>query len=135
MAALGSKMQSNGDNMEIAKFVLTAVGTFVSVSGLMFAVFQFWVKKREEKDAAFKASVKKDMEVERLLSRDEIQQERNERKESIERLAKRLEALERNIMDNLQQRMGNIEGELKALRGTLRTIEQWFIANTPAGGK
>ena len=117
--------------MEIAKFVLTAIGTFISVSGLSFAVFQYWAKKREEKDAAFRAALSKDMETERCLSREEIQGERIERKEAIERLSKKIDGLERAIMENLQQRMGTIEGELKGIRGTLGKIESWFISNTP----
>jgi hypothetical protein len=121
--------------MEIAKFVLTAIGTFISVSGLFFAIFQFWIKKREEKDAAFRTQIKKELESERDLSRDEIARESASRKDAIERLGKRIDLLERNIMDNLQMRMGNIEGELKGMRGTLKAIETWFIQNTPAGSK
>jgi hypothetical protein len=102
--------------MEIAKFILTAIGTFISVSGLFFAVFQFWVKKREEKDVAFQSSVRNELESERRQSRDEIQQERQERKDSIERL-------------------GNIEGELRGMRELLKSIQHWFIGNTPSGSK
>jgi peptidoglycan hydrolase CwlO-like protein len=110
--------------MEIAKFILTAIGTFVSVSALTFTVFQFWAKKREEKDKAFKDSISR-----------ELGAERDERKSAIDRLAKKIDALEQNIMDNLQQRMGRMEGELKGIRDTLGKIQQWFIDNTPAGGK
>jgi hypothetical protein len=119
--------------MEIAKFVLTAIGTFISVSGLSFAVFQYWAKRREEQDAVFRTSVREDMEAERKMSRAEIHDERTERKEAIERLSKKIDGLERTIMDNLQQRMGSIEGELKGIRGTLGKIESWFITNTPGG--
>ena len=59
------------------------------------------------------------METERGLSREEIQGERIERKEAIERLSKKIDGLERAIMENLQQRMGTIEGELKGIWGTL----------------
>jgi hypothetical protein len=127
-------MQSSKEEaMEIAKFVLTAIGTFISVSGLSFAVFQYWAKRREEKDALFRTSVREDMEAERKMSRAEIHDERTERKEAIERLSKKIDGLERTIMDNLQQRMGSIEGELKGIRGTLGKIESWFINNTPGG--
>lgn len=119
--------------MEIAKFVLTAIGTFISVSGLFFAVFQFWVKKREEKDALFQASVRKEMDAERKISLDEIQHERQERKEAIERLGRKIDALEKSVMEGLQTRIGSIEGELRAMRGTLGKIEEWFIRNTPKG--
>ena len=58
-------MKLMGVYVEIAKFVLTAIGTFISVSGLFFAVFQFWIKKREEKDAAFRNSVREELKTER----------------------------------------------------------------------
>jgi hypothetical protein len=121
--------------MEIAKFILTAIGTFVSVSALTFTLFQFWAKKKDEKDAAFQKSVGEKLQSERKISRDEIDMERVERKESIERLAKKIDALEQNIMDNLQQRMGRMEGELKGIRETMGKIQQWFIDNTSSGGK
>jgi Flp pilus assembly protein TadB len=121
--------------MEIAKFILTAIGTFISVSGLFFAVFQFWVKKREEKDAAFQTSVRKELDSERQQSRDEIQQERQERKDSIERLGRKIDGLEHSIMDGVLTRIGNIEGELKGMRELLKSIQRWFIDNTPSGSK
>jgi seryl-tRNA synthetase len=120
--------------MEIAKFVLTAVGTFISVSGLFFAVFQFWVKKREEKDAAFQSAVFKELESERRQSRDEIQQERHERKESIERLGRKIDGLEHSIMSGMMTRIGGIEGELKGMRDLLKSIQRWFIDSTPPRG-
>jgi hypothetical protein len=113
--------------MEIAKFILTAVGTFISVSGLFFAVFQFWIKKREEKDAAFQSSIRKEIETERVLSREEIRQERQERKDSIERLGHKIDGLEHSVMESVLTRIGNIEGEMKAMRELLKSIQSWFI--------
>ena len=121
--------------MEIAKFVLTAVGTFISVSGLFFAVFQFWIKKREEKDDAFRNSVREELKTEREQSVSEIQQERDERKDAVERLSRKVDTLETEIMRNLQNRIGGIEGELKGMREILKAIQNWFINNTPSGGK
>jgi uncharacterized protein YlxW (UPF0749 family) len=119
--------------MEIAKFILTAIGTFISVSGLFFAVFQFWVKKREEKDAAFQSSVRNELDSERRQSQDEIQQERQERKDSIERLGNKIDELEHSIMEGVLTRIGNIEGELRGMRELLKSIQHWFIGNTPGG--
>jgi hypothetical protein len=121
--------------VEIAKFVLTAIGTFISVSGLSFAVFQFWAKRRDEKDAIFKHSVREDIEAERKQSLAGMQQERAERKEAVERLSKKIDILETSIMQTLQNRIGNMEGELKSMREILKAIQNWFITNTPAGGK
>lgn len=121
--------------MEIAKFVLTAIGTFISVSGLVFALLQFWIKKREEKYAAFQAAVYKQMDNERKLSRDEIQNERNSRKEDLHHLANRIERLEKILTDDLIGRISKVEGELKGMRVTLEAIQRWFIDNSPTGGK
>jgi hypothetical protein len=119
--------------MEIAKFVLTAIGTFISVSGLTFAVFQFWAKRRDEKDSAFRSSVMKQLDSERALSRQEITDEKANRKEDVCRIEERIDKLEQAIMGDLQRRLSSIEGELKAMRGTLRIIEDWFVKNTPGG--
>jgi 5-bromo-4-chloroindolyl phosphate hydrolysis protein len=121
--------------MEIAKFILTAIGTFISVSGLFFAVFQFWVKKREEKDAAFQASVRKEMATERKLSQDEIRTERNSRKDDLQHLEDRIARLEKILTDDLIGRISKVEGELKGMRVTLESINRWFIEHSPTGGK
>jgi metal-responsive CopG/Arc/MetJ family transcriptional regulator len=119
--------------VEIAKFILTAVGTFISVSALTFTIFQFWAKRRDEKDAAFKNSVRDNLKTEREQSLVEIRQERDERKESIDRLSKKVDRLEMSIMQTIQNRIGNIEGELKGMRGVLNSIQNWFVTNTPGG--
>jgi hypothetical protein len=109
--------------MEIAKFVLTAVGTFLSVLALSFTVFQYWRKKQDEKFNVLKDSLK-----------DEVREERDARKESMERLGRRIENLESNITQDIQRRMSTIEGELKGMRNVLDKIQEWFIDNTPTGG-
>jgi chaperonin cofactor prefoldin len=109
--------------MEIAKFVLTAVGTFLSVLALSFTVFQYWRKKQDEKFTVLKGALK-----------DEVQGERDARKESLERLGKRIENLENSVMQDLQRRMSTIEGELKGMRNILEKIQGWFVDNTPTGG-
>jgi len=94
--------------VEIAKFVLTAVGTFLSVFGLSFTVFQYWKKKQDEKFDTLK----------------------NETKESIKRMGSRIEALEQNVLRNLESRLSLIEGELKGIKPILQSIQNWFINNT-----
>jgi hypothetical protein len=94
--------------VEIAKFILTAVGTFLSVFGLSFTVFQYWKKKQDEKFDTLK----------------------NETKESIKRMGSRIEVLEQNALRNLENRLSLIEGELKGLKPILQSIQNWFINNT-----
>ena len=119
--------------MEIAKFILTAIGTFVSVSALSFTVFQSWAKRRDEKDNAFRSSIMEQLDSERVLSRQEISDEKASRKEDVRRIEERIDKLEQAIMGDLQRRLSSIEGELKSMRGTLRIIEDWFVRNTPGG--
>jgi len=121
--------------MEIAKFILTTIGTFISVSGLFFAIFQYWVKKREEKDTAFRASVRADMESECRQSIEEIQRERNERNDDLKDLEKRIERLEVLLTGELIGKISKLEGEMKGMRITLEAIQNWFISNSPSGGK
>ncbi len=109
--------------MEIAKFVLTALGTFLTVLSLSFAVFQYWKKKQDEKFETLKASIK-----------NEVRQERDDRKDAQERLEKRVHRLEENVMQEIQRRMSSLEGEFKGVQNVLKSIHEWFINNTPTGG-
>lgn len=119
--------------MEIAKFVLTAVGTFISVSGLTFTIFQFWAKRRDEKDSAFRASVAKELEAERNVSRQEITGERASRKDDMLRLERRIEKLESIVTEGLLDRLSKVEGEMRGIRNILDSIQDWFIHNTKKG--
>ena len=108
--------------MEIAKFVLTAVGTFLSVSALSFSVFQYWKKKQEDKFNALKTETK-----------EGLQRESEARQKDINKMEKRIENLENTLVQSVQQRMSSIEGELKGIKPILQSIQNWFINNTPRG--
>ena len=108
--------------MEIAKFVFSSIGTFISVFGLSFSIFQYWKKKQEEN---FKA-LKNDTEA-------GIRREADARQKEIMRIEKRLDNLEGSLVQSMQQRMSSIEGELKGIKPVLQSIQNWFINNTPKG--
>jgi hypothetical protein len=108
--------------VEIAKFVLTAVGTFVSVISLSFAVFQYWRKKQDEKFDLFKKTIT-----------DMVQKEEQGRKESDARHDDRLRDLESTMVQRFESRLSIMEGELKGIKSILQSIQNWFINNT--GGK
>lgn len=110
--------------MEIAKFVLTAVGTFISVFALSFTIFQYWRKKQDEKFDLFKKSVE-----------EKIRAESDYRKESVSRMEGRIGSLETTMAQRFENRLSMIEGELKGLKTILQSIQNWFITNTPSGGK
>jgi hypothetical protein len=108
--------------MEIAKFILAAVGTFISVSALSFTIFQHWRKKQEEKIDSLKNGLGASIDT-----------ERKERKEAFERLNQKVDRLENMVFENFGQRLSGIEGMLKAMKPTLDKIQEWFINNTPRG--
>jgi hypothetical protein len=108
--------------VEIAKFILTAVGTFVSVISLSFAVFQYWRKKQDEKFDLFKRAID-----------DMIQEEKRGRKESDAEHDKRLRDLENTMAQRFESRLSIMEGELKGIKSILQSIQNWFIDNTPRG--
>jgi hypothetical protein len=110
--------------VEIAKFILTAVGTFLSVFGLSFTVFQYWKKKQDEKFSGLKTSLEKSLE-----------KESQTRGEDVSRLDKRMEFLERSVVHGFENRLSVIEGELRGIKPILQAIQNWFITNTPAGRK
>ncbi|MDR1300923.1 MAG: hypothetical protein LBK43_00425 [Treponema sp.] len=109
--------------MEIAKFVLTAVGTFVSVISLSFAVFQYWRKKQDEKFDLFKQNIDK-----------MIQKEEQSRKAFDTQHENRLRDLESTMVQRFENRLSIMEGELKGIKSILQSMQNWFINNTSGGG-
>jgi hypothetical protein len=108
--------------VEIAKFVLTAIGTFISVFALSFTVFQYWRKKQDEKFELFKDAVT-----------GMIREEEQNRKESDALHENRLRDLESTMGQRFENRLSVMEGELKGIKSILQSIQNWFINNT--GGK
>jgi hypothetical protein len=108
--------------VEIAKFVLTAIGTFISVISLSFAVFQYWRKKQDEKFDLLKKAVA-----------DMVREEKQSRKESDAEHDKRLRDLENTMAQRFEGRLSNMEGELKGIKTVLQSIQNWFINNAPGG--
>jgi hypothetical protein len=108
--------------VEIAKFVLTAIGTFISVISLSFAVFQYWRKKQDEKFDLLKKVVT-----------DMVREEKQGRKESDAEHDKRLRDLENTMAQRFEGRLSNMEGELRGIKTVLQSIQNWFITNTPGG--
>ena len=111
--------------MEIAYFVIMAVGTFVSVASLAAAAFSHWRKKQDQQ-----------FEVFRQAMNEMVNEERENRREACAHLRERLDALESRKSSSgkeVEGRLGRIEGELKGIRTMMDKIQQWFIDN--AGGK
>ena len=107
--------------MEIAKFILMAVGTFLSVLYLSFAVFQYWRKRQDEKFELF-----------RKMINDMVHGEEQSRKEVESRHEKRLCNLENMMSQKFENRLSVMEGQLKGIQLLLQSINNWFING---GGK
>ena len=107
--------------MEIAKFILMAVGTFLSVLCLSFAVFQYWRKRQDEKFELF-----------RKMINDMVHGEEKSRKEVEGRHEKRLCNLENMMSQKFENRLSVMEGQLKGIQLLLQSINNWFING---GGK
>lgn len=113
--------------MEIAKFVLSCVGSFIAVSGFFAGIWKSYSKKMNEKIAHTEAAAESNIKAVREGSIAKT-----------EKLEKRIAALEKNVSDlqrdvnlNLGQRLSNIEGEMKGMNNILKQIQGWFISNTP----
>ncbi|MDR2733377.1 MAG: hypothetical protein LBC99_01890 [Spirochaetota bacterium] len=104
--------------MEIAKFILTAVGTFLSVFGLSFTVFQYWRKKQDEKFELLKRSLE-----------NIIQKEIDNRKEAVTHIEGRISSIENTMSQRFENRLSVIEGELRSFKPILLSIQNWFINN------
>ena len=124
--------------MEIAKFVLSCVGSFIAVSGFFMGIWKAYSKKVEDKIK----NIQQQADEKIKEAKDEAQKEIDEvRKGSIakfEKMEKRIAALEKTVSDlqrdvnlNLGQQLSNIEGEMKGMNNILKQIQGWFINNTP----
>jgi uncharacterized protein YlxW (UPF0749 family) len=112
--------------VEIAKFIFTAIGTFLSVLALSFTIFQHWKKKQDEKIEGVKNSLEK-----------KIQSENDNRKEAVTRLHERIDKLDSTLLQvtqGVENRLSRIEGKLEGMNGTLNKIQDWFINNPPRKG-
>ena len=106
--------------MEIAKFVLSCVGSFIAVSGFFMGIWKAHEKKTDDKIKNVEEST--DCKI-------KTSSEKLERR--ISSLEKVVEGLQKDVNANLGQRLSNIEGEMKGMNNILKQIQGWFINNTP----
>jgi hypothetical protein len=55
------------------------------------------------------------------------------RTNALNRLDKRIEFLERNVLHGFENRLSMIEGELKGIKPILLSIQNWFVNNNTGG--
>lgn len=121
--------------MEIAKLVLQALAVFIAVAGLGFTVFSGWKKAQERKLQKALQDLRTYVEEAVKKVSDEICEEKQYRVENINRLHKRIDDMQSELISDLQGRMSRMEGELKGMTNILSQIQGWFIdqANRPKG--
>lgn len=124
--------------MEIAKFVLTCVGSFIAVSGFFMGIWKAYSKKMEDKIKYIQQQADEKIKEAQSIARTEIDEVREGSIAKSEKLERRIVALEKIVSDlqrdvslNLGQRLSNIEGEMKGMNNILKQIQGWFINNTP----
>ena len=116
--------------MEVAKFVFTAVCTFISVFVLLRGILQHRMKKQDEKFEAHENLLKHSVQKEAEALKNSIQKETEARKESLAGMEERVKTLETTISSSVVTRLAHIEGELKGIKPILLSIQNWFINNT-----
>lgn len=128
--------------MEIAKFVLSCVGSFIAVSGFFMGIWKAYTKKTDEKIKSVEDASAAQIQKVKDEAATEIKDVRNGSIAKTEKLEKRIETLEKSVSDlqkdlnaNVGQRLSNIEGEMKGMTNILKQIQGWFINNTPRGDK
>ncbi|MCM1321636.1 MAG: hypothetical protein NC041_07180 [Bacteroides sp.] len=128
--------------MEIAKFVLSCVGSFIAVSGFFMGIWKTYSKKTDDKIQLIQAQASQKIKETEAAARIEIKEVREGSIAKAEKLERRIAALEKNVSDlqrdvnlNLGQRLSNIEGEMKGINNILKQIQGWFINNTPRDEK
>ena len=124
--------------MEIAKFVLSCIGSFIAVSGFFMGIWKAYSKKTDDKIKSIQAQADQKIREAEENARHEIGEVREGSIAKSEKLERRIMALEKNVSDlqrdvnlNLGQRLSNIEGEMKGMNNILKQIQGWFINNTP----
>ena len=103
-------------NMEIAKFVLSCVGSFIAVSGFFMGIWKSYSRKLDDK-------------IEKVKGETTIATDKLEKR--IDSLEKSVSGLQKEVNSNLGERLSNIEGTMKKMANILTQIQNWFISNTP----
>lgn len=124
--------------MEIAKFVLSCIGSFIAVSCFFMGIWKAYSKKTDDKIKAIQAQADEKTKEAEAHAQAEIDKVREGSIAKSEKLERRIAALEKIVSDlqrdvslNLGQRLSNIEGEMKGMNNILKQIQGWFINNTP----
>lgn len=128
--------------MEIAKFALSCVLGAITISGFFAGIWSRHIKKMNDallsarKDADAKVANAKAVAEQQIAdARNDLGVELSKQDRRIEKLEESVEKLQTSITAGLERRLSNIEGEMKGMNNVLKSIQNWFIANTPRGNE
>lgn len=128
--------------MEIAKFVITCILAALTIAGTITGCWKAYSKKMNEKiketedtsNAAIEVVKKEAAEKVKAAAAQAKEDEKTNRKaleSRIEKLEDDVSDLQKTINSDIRDRLGNIEGEMKGQSNILKSIQNWFIQNTP----
>lgn len=127
--------------MEVAKFVLTCIGSFISAAGFFLGFWKAYKKKVDDTISQTKQEADVKIRKAEEEAKAEIGMVRQGSIAKTERLEKRIGDLEHNVIDlqrdvsaNLGQRLANIEGTMKGMNNILSQIQSFFITHTSPNG-
>ena len=126
--------------IEIIKFALTCLGSFITAFGFFAGFWRSYKKKVEDKIRQVQAEAEKEIADAEGHAKDEVAKVREGSIAKTEKLEKRISELERSVTDlqrdvsaNLGQRLASIEGTMKGMSNILSQIQGYFITHTSAG--
>lgn len=124
--------------MEIAKFVITCVLAACTVGGVFAGIWKGYKKKMDDRIAATESEASAAVQAARDDAKEKTEDVKKEasaalavQEKRIDKLENSVAALQSTITNDFGQRLGNIEGEMKGMNNILKSIQNWFITNTP----
>lgn len=102
--------------MEIIKFIFTCISVVLAIFGMIAGLWSAYNKK----------VVSRITSVERE-AREKIESVKIGSEKRIEYLENDVRDLQKVMHDSFQQRLSNIEGEMKGITTILEKIQGWFI--------
>lgn len=128
--------------IEIIKFALTCLGSFITAFGFFAGFWRAYKKKVEDKIKQVQSEAEEKIADAETAAKEEVAKVREGSIAKTEKLEKRISALEKSVSElqkdvnaNLGQRLASIEGTMKGMSNILNQIQGYFINHTPSGDK
>ena len=120
---------------EILTIILQAVSVLIVVMTFVIAQAQAAKRRQTEALGAIQKKLAEDLQSSETRLNDDLDRltkaltaEQDNRVTNINRCHERIDDMQKNLISDLMNRMGSMEGEMKGMRVTLETIQRWFIS-------